>query len=345
MHIDPRHRESRYSRQILVPWIGEEGQTSIANGNAVVIGLGALGSTIANILARAGVGTLRLVDRDFVDWTNLQRQGLYDEADAGHSLPKAVAAREHLSRINSEVNYEAMVDDVNPGNVERILTGASVVLDGLDNFYTRALVNETCVKMGIPWIHGACVSTHGTVAAIVPGETACYSCLLPDASRMASPYTCDTVGVLGPVAFAVASLEASEALKILAGRRDQVSRRMMFLDLWDNEVTSVSVPRNRECRVCARREFPLLQQPDYIMTSSICGRNAVQVLPNTSRAFSFESTLRVLSETFPVEFNQHLLRSHCGEHEIVLFRDGRAIVFGTSDPKVAKSVYARYIGG
>lgn len=222
-HMNSRYGESRYSRQILVAGIGERGQESIMNGRAVVVGLGALGSTIANILARAGVGTLRLVDRDFVDWTNLQRQGLYDEADAGYSLPKAVAAREHLFHINSEINYEAMVDDVNPGNVENIVSGASVVVDGLDNFYTRALI--------------------------------------------------------------------------------------------------------------------------YVMTSSICGRNAVQVLPDASRVFSFESTLRVLSEAFSVEFNQYLLRLRCGEHEIVLFRDGRAIVFGTSDPKVAKSLYARYIGG
>ncbi|MEW6226762.1 MAG: ThiF family adenylyltransferase [Bacillota bacterium] len=343
--IYSRYREARYSRQILVPGIGEDGQESIMNGKAAVIGLGALGSTIANILARAGVGTLRLVDRDFVDWTNLQRQGLYDEADAAHSLPKAVAAREHLFRINSEINYEAIVDDVNPGNVEKIVAGASVVVDGLDNFYTRTLINEACVKLGIPWIHGTCVSTHGAVATIIPGKTSCYNCILPDASNMTSPYTCDTVGILGPVAFVVASLEASEALKILAGRKNEILRKMMFFDLWDNEVTCVSIPRNRECPVCARREFLLLQQHDHVMTSPVCGRDAIQVLPDASRVFSFESTLRALSEAFPVEFNQYLLRLHCGEHEIVLFRDGRAIVFGTSDPKVAKSLYARYIGG
>lgn len=339
------HEKSRYSRQVLVSWIGEKGQEAIMNGTAVIIGLGALGSTIANILARSGVGTLRLVDRDFVDWTNLQRQGLYDEADARNSLPKAVAAKEHLVRINSEINYEVIVDDVNPGNVERVVAGASVVLDGLDNFYTRVLINEACVKLGIPWIHGACISTYGTLATILPGDTACYNCLFPDASSMTSPYTCDTVGVLGPIAFIIASWEASEALKILAGRKDLVSRKLMWLDLWKNEITSILTERDRECPVCAAREFPMLQQRDRVMTSSICGRNAVQVLPDVSRGFDFESTLHVLSRAFPVEFNQYLLRIHCGEHEIVLFRDGRAIVFGTSDPKVAKSLYTRYIGG
>lgn len=336
---------SRYSRQVLVSGIGEAGQDSISRSTAVIVGLGALGSTAANILARAGVGTLRLVDRDFVDRTNLQRQGIYDEEDARRSLPKAVAAREHLVRFNSEIEYEVAVEDVNPGNVERIVSGASVVVDGLDNFYTRALVNEACVKLGIPWVHGACVSAYGTVSTFIPGETPCYNCLYAAAASMSSPYTCDTVGVLGPVAFAVASWQASEALKILAGRRDCVLRHLVLLDLWQNQVTFVSTERDPDCAVCTRREFTLLQRADRMAATSICGRNAVQVTPVGLQRFDYESTARILRAAFKVESNDYLLRFRSGEHEIVLFRDGRAIVFGTTNPVVARSLYARYIGG
>ncbi|BCV24174.1 ThiF family adenylyltransferase [Gelria sp. Kuro-4] len=337
--------ESRYSRQILVPGIGVEGQKAIQEATAVVIGLGALGSTVANLLARAGVGTLRLVDRDFVDWTNLQRQGLYEEEDARKCLPKAVAAHRHLARVNSEIRYESIVADVNPGNIEQILSGATVVVDGLDNFYTRALVNEASVKMTIPWIHGACVSTYGTAATIVPGETACYNCLFPDAAAMTSANTCDTVGILGPVAFAVASWEAAEALKILAGRKEEVSRRLMFLDLWLNDVHFVPAERNLECRVCGRREFSLLDRNAPLTTTSLCGRNAIQVVPAVARSFDFESTVDRLKKAVPIESNQYLLKFKVGQCELVVFRDGRAIVFGTDDPKIAKSLYGRYIGG
>lgn len=335
----------RYSRQILVSGIGVEGQQAIQESTAVIIGLGALGSTVANILARAGVGTLRLVDRDFVDWSNLQRQGLYDEEDARRSLPKAMAAREHLSRINSEVKYEPVVDDVNPGNVEKILSGASVVIDGLDNFYTRALINEACVKLGIPWIHGACVSTYGTSVTILPGETACYNCLFPHASNMTSPYTCDTVGVLGPTAFAVASWEAGEALKILAGRKANISRKLLFFDLWNGEVDLVPVQRDPECPVCGHKKFSLLKRRDRITTTTLCGRNAVQLVPAASAGFNFELTLATLAKAFPVESNGYLFKLRVEEYELVVFRDGRAIVFGTADPNVAKSLYGRYIGG
>ncbi|NPV72006.1 MAG: thiazole biosynthesis adenylyltransferase ThiF [Firmicutes bacterium] len=339
------YENSRYSRQVLVSGIGEEGQEFMSRATAVVIGLGALGSTSANVLARAGVGTIRLVDRDFVDWTNLQRQGLYDEDDARNSIPKAVAAREHLVRFNSEISYEVVVDDVNPGNVERIVAGATVVVDGLDNFYTRALINEACVKAGIPWVHGACVSTYGTVSTCLPGETACYNCLYPNAAGLSSPFTCDTAGVLGPVTFTIASWEASEALKIAAGRKDRALNGLMLFDLWDNRVTHVATSRNTGCTVCAGREFTLLRQADHMATASLCGRNAVQVVPRETRRFDYESTARTLSRAFRVESNDYLLRFRVGEYEVALFRDGRAIVFGTTDPVAAKSLYTRYIGG
>lgn len=335
----------RYARQALVSEIGEAGQQAIRQSRVVVIGLGALGSNIANILARAGVGSLCLVDRDFVDWTNLQRQGLYEEEDAANSLPKAVAAKNRLARINSEVDYEVMVDDVNSGNVEKIISGATVVLDGLDNFYTRALINEACVKMRIPWIYGGCIATYGSTATFVPGITPCFNCLFPGVSGHTSPFTCDTVGVLGPIAFMVAAWEASEALKILVGKQDQVSRGLTFIELWHNSVTIAPVERLQGCPVCEKQEFNLLNRSGDLMTTSLCGRKAVQVVPAGSTKINFELTLETLSKIFQVEHNAYLLRFRCGEYEIVLFRDGRAIVFGTEDPQVARSLYGRYIGG
>jgi len=268
---------------MFVAEIGAAGQEAIMKSKVVVIGLGALGSTIANILARAGVGTLGLVDRDFVDWSNLQRQGLYDEEDVKNSLPKAVAAEKNLARINSDIRYEAVVADVNPGNIEKILSGASIVLDGLDNFYTRALINEACVKMGIPWVQGARVSTYGNVAAFIPGETACYNCFYPGVADLASPETCDTVGVLGPLAFLSAAWQASEAIKILSGKKEDAFRGMIFVELWENNVKFLPLKRSPECTVCGKREFALLSQPSQLMVSSLCGRNAVQIIPAASK--------------------------------------------------------------
>jgi len=253
-------REYRYSRHALLSTLGQEGQDAIRKGTAVVAGLGGLGGTASNLLARAGVGTLRLVDPDTVDWTNVQRQGLYDESDAEESLPKAAAAKKRLAKVNSEVRYEAITQEISPGNVEEILSGATVVVDGLDSFRARALLNQACVKLGIPWVHGACVSTQGTVTTVIPGETPCYACLVPDAAGRAPLYTSATVGVFAPAVFTIASLEASEALKILAGRMDAVLRgRMLWVDVWTNEVTSFAVKRNPECPVCGRREFSLLR--------------------------------------------------------------------------------------
>ncbi len=339
----------RYSRQELLSVIGRSGQRALRNSTAVVVGLGALGSTVAGLLSRAGVGTLRLVDRDLVELSNLQRQCLYDESDAEEGVPKAVAAADHLSMVNSEVTYEVLVEDVNSSSVEAVVRGATVVVDGLDNFYTRALLNQACVKLGVPWVHGACIATHGMVLTVIPGKTPCYGCLVPDADRRVSPFTCDTVGVFGPTASIVGSLEASEALKILTARVDAVSPgRMLWVDLWENVTTSFLVKQNPECPVCGRREFPLLERRDRLMTTSVCGRNAVQVTPDPATRFDFESTLANLRTALPpdaLEANQYLAKLTLGQNDIVLFRDGRAMIFGTSDPVAAKSIYTRYIGG
>lgn len=341
--------ELRYSRHELLPQIGPSGQAALRRGVAVIVGLGALGSTAANLLSRAGVGTIRLVDRDLVEWSNLQRQCLYDESDAKEGVPKVLAAERHLKQVNSEVNYEALVQDMNPMNVEDIIKGATVVIDGLDNFYSRALLNQACVKHGIPWIHGACISTHGVVMTVIPGETACYNCLAPDADRRVSPYTCDTAGVFSPSVSLVASIQSAEAIKILAGNVRSVRRgEMLWFDPWENVVSPVQVKRNPSCQVCGKREFPLLEKRELLGTTSVCGRNAVQVTPDPGRKFDFEEKIGALKQSIPwnaLEVNDYLAKFSAEGVEIVLFRDGRAMVFGTSDPVRAKSIYVRYIGG
>lgn len=339
------HQYARYSRQILVDKIGVAGQESICRGFAVVIGLGALGSAAANLLARAGVGRMRLVDRDIIDWSNLQRQTLYYEADARAGMPKAIVAAERLRQANSEIMYEPVVDDVSPANVEDLIAGATVVVDGLDNFFTRGLINEACIKHGIPWVHGACISTHGTVMTVMPGRGPCYECLLPEVGTMTSPHTCDTVGILGPTAMAVAAREAMEALKILAGRSDEVVAGLTIFDLWTNEFRALAVDRADGCRVCGKRDFGLLERGDPLKTTTLCGRDAVQVVPSLARRFDFDAVARTLRRAFPdLEENPYVLRLRQDGYEIVLFRNGRAIIFGTTDENTAKSIYVRYAG-
>ncbi len=244
--------QTRYARQTVLKEIGPAGQEMLAGATAVVAGLGALGSNSANLLARAGVGTLRLVDRDIVDWTNLQRQSLFEEEDAAQSLPKAEAAVRYLKRINSAIRYEPITEDINPGNIERIVAGAAVVVDGLDNFYTRALLNEACVKHGIPWVYGACLGTYGSAATIIPGVSACLNCLLPDIGQATTPpLTCETVGVLGPVAALVAAWQSSEALKIMVGKKDMASPHLVHVDLWQNDFSTL--PMTRVAGLCGVR--------------------------------------------------------------------------------------------
>ncbi|MGA8942854.1 MAG: ThiF family adenylyltransferase [Thermoactinomyces sp.] len=337
----------RYSRQVLVDGVGEAGQEAIANSKVVIIGLGALGSNVANLLARAGVGELYLVDRDFVDWTNLHRQVLYDEEDARKTIPKAIAAKKHLERINSEISYQVIVTDVNSSNIEEIVTGATLVVDGLDNLPTRALINEACVKHGIPWIHGTCIATYGCLATFIPGKTACFHCVYPDVTeRTAVSDTCDTAGVLGPTASMVASWEASEALRLIVGKqKNEVATGLIFIELWEKSVQSIPIEQNPDCKVCGKRHFTLLEQPQQVFATSLCGRQAVQVVPPVSFQIDFDNLAHGLGKIFRIEQNQYLLKFYPGEYEVVLFRDGRAIIFGTTDVQTARNIYGRYIGG
>ncbi len=337
-----RGAESRYSRQIRFAPLGAEGQQRIASARVAMIGLGALGSVQAELLARAGVGSLRLVDRDFVELSNLQRQTLYDESDAAEALPKAVAAARRLARVNSSITIEPVVSDLSPANIEETLEGVDLILDATDNFETRYLINDFAVREGIAWVYGAAVASYGIKLAIVPGVTACFRCVYPEPPRGAQP-TCETEGVLGPVTGAIAALQAGDALKILACGGESVSARMTMIDVWTGQMRQTAAPgRDPDCPCCARREFPHLDGK-HRAPISLCGRNAVQIHERSRPVDLAELALR-LRDLAEVRVNEFALRASLDSFELTVFPDGRAIIKGTTDTGVARSVYARYVG-
>jgi molybdopterin-synthase adenylyltransferase len=334
----------KYSRQILFAGLGEQGQERLVASSAVVVGCGAIGAAASNLLARAGVGRIRIIDRDFVEPSNLQRQTLFDEADARDALPKAVAAERKLRSLNSSVAVEGIVADVNPRNVEELLAGSSVILDGTDNFETRFLVNEFAVKSGQTWIYAAAVASYGLTMTIRPGLTPCLACLLPaDRRGQGLEETCDTIGVLGPIVNLIASLEATEAIKLLAGRDSDLHARLISCDVWTGHFQSVRVARNPECPVCVDHEFAYLNgtaQPHITM----CGRDSVQIHERGRVLDLATLKTRLASTVDDVRQNDFLLRFRVDPYEMTVFADGRAILKGTKDPAVARSLYARYIG-
>jgi adenylyltransferase/sulfurtransferase len=336
----------RYVRQVrFAPW-GEQGQRRLAGSAAMVCGCGALGSMAANILVRAGVGRVRIVDRDFVETSNLQRQVLFDEDDVAGQLPKAVAAAEKLRRVNSEVCVEAVVADVEPGNVESLCRDVQVIVDGTDNFETRFLLNDVAVKHGIPWVYGGCLGAEGQTMTILPGETACLRCLMPDCPPPGTLPTCDTAGILAPVVGLIAAIEAMEAMKILSGNRATVSRELTVVDLWRNQSRKLNLDTLREradCPCCKRREFAWLWGKQGSRWAVLCGRNAVQLSPPPG-AVSLDALAARLEGVGPLVRNPFLLRLSVEGYQLTVFADGRAIIGGTSDPATARGVYARYLG-
>lgn len=335
----------RYSRQALFFGIGSEGQRKLLASRAVVVGCGALGCASVGMLARAGVGQIVVVDRDFVETTNLQRQLLFDEADAREGLPKAVAAARAVARINSGVKVEPVVADLSPANVERFLAGADVVLDGTDNFETRYLVNDACVKLGLPWVYGGAIGSSGMSATIIPGESACFRCVFPDAPPPGTMGTCETVGVLASIVAAVSAVQWTEAVKILVGDREYLNRGLVVFDLWAHDYDKVGpLSRRPECPCCGQRRFEYLEAEATSRTTSLCGRNAVQVSPALPRRLDLAALARRLEPAGTVSANGYLVRLAVGEHELTVFPDGRAIVKGTHDESVARSLYARYVG-
>jgi molybdopterin-synthase adenylyltransferase len=341
-----REQRERYSRQILFSGISEAGQEKILAASAVLVGSGALGTVAANLLVRAGLGRLRIVDRDFVEPSNLPRQSLFEEADAREALPKAIAAERRLRAINSEARLEGVVADLTPKNALALLSGFPVILDGTDNFETRLLLNDTAISLGVPWIYAAAVGSYGVTMTIRPGETACLACLLESGEKskaLGAEDTCDTAGVLNAAAGVIASIEAAEATKILAGKPEALHGRLVSSDVWSGRFQSVRVARNPDCRACARRALTYLEgeaQPHITM----CGRDSVQI-HERSRHLDLRDLRRRLTSASAAEVrsNEFLLRFRVSPYEMTVFADGRAIIKGTQDPAIARSLYARYI--
>jgi adenylyltransferase/sulfurtransferase len=335
----------RYSRQILFEGIGEEGQRRVRAARVLVVGCGALGSAQAEMLARAGVGRLHVVDRDFVEESNLQRQTLFTERDARERVPKAVAARARLAEINSEVECVAEVADVNQSNVERLVEGCDVVLDGTDNFATRFLLNDACVKHGVRWVYGAAVGSYGVTMTVLPRDTPCLRCVFPETPAAASAPTCDTAGVIMPIIAVVAAVQVAEALKLLAGRVETLHRSLMQFDVWRNEWRRMRLrERAPDCPTCALGRYETLEAEAGDLATVLCGRAAVQVTPRAAARVDLEALAARLRAAGEVKVNPYLVRLRAGGYELTVFADARAIVRGTDDVNLARSLYARYVG-
>jgi molybdopterin/thiamine biosynthesis adenylyltransferase len=333
----------KYSRQVLFQGIGEAGQERLIAARAVIVGCGAIGAATASLLVRAGVGHIRIIDRDFVEPSNLQRQTLFNEADALQGLPKAIAAERALRAINSKVHVEGVIADLNSQNAYELLSGVDVILDGTDNFETRFLINDFAVKFNSPWIYAAAVASYGLTMTILAGSTACLACLLAtDRATHGLEATCDTVGILGPVVNLIASLQAAEAMKLLSGNLAVLHQRLISCDVWTGHFQSMRVAKDSECPACGRHCFRYLEgeaQPHVTM----CGRNSVQI-HERSRLLDLTVLKKKLEPAVDsVRQNDFLLRFWVAPYEMTVFTDGRAILKGTQDPAVARSLYAKYI--
>ncbi|MFY9680434.1 MAG: ThiF family adenylyltransferase [Candidatus Sulfotelmatobacter sp.] len=342
--VEKEKFEERYSRQILFGGIGAEGQRRLATARVAIVGCGATGSALASLLARAGVGTLRIIDRDYVEASNLQRQSLFEERDAAESLPKAIAAARKISAFNSEIAVEARVEDLIPGNINVLLEGMDVILDGTDNFETRYLVNDYAVKNSISWIYAAAVGSYGVTLNVLPGKSACLACIFPDTpSGMVE--TCETSGILNTAVNLVASIAATEAVKLLIGgvAAEQLRKTLWSFDVWKNEHAEIAAAHPRPgCRACGERDFVHLAgegRPHITM----CGRNSVQI-HERARPIDFAEMQRRLEAHGVVRHNEFVLKFWRDPYEMTLFPDGRAIIKGTTETGVARSLYARYVG-
>lgn len=333
----------RYSRQTTLPAIGEEGQKKLQGSTVLVAGCGALGTVSATQLVRAGVGHVRIVDRDFIEYHNLQRQVLFDEDDVREQVPKALAAERHLRKVNSSVEIEGIVEDINYTNIQRLAQGVDLIVDGLDNLEARYLINDAALKHEIPWVYGAAISTHGMMMNVIPGKTPCLRCIFPKMPEAGSTLTCDTAGVISAAPFIVASLQFVEAVKILIGAEDQISRALTVIDVWDGSSYHLEVERSDACPTCGGT-YEFLQAQAGTKTTSLCGQNAVQVLNPSASSLSFSELAGRLEHLGTVSYNNFMFRFAVDGHEMVVFPDGRAIVKGTNDEAAARGLYAKYIG-
>jgi molybdopterin-synthase adenylyltransferase len=335
--------EDRYSRQTLFAGIAREGQERIRSSRVVVVGCGALGSVASEMFARGGVGSLTLVDRDFVEWSNLQRQSLYTETDAAEGIPKAVAAERALRAVNSEIEIRGLVEDLTFENVRGICGEADLIVDGSDNFEVRFLINDFAVENGIPWLYGAAVGSYGLAMAVVPGKTACLRCLFDKPPTPGTGDTCDTAGILAAVIHVVAAFQVTQGLRLMVGKDPY--RGLLQVDVWNDEWRRVSVEGPVEgCLCCGKGQYEFLSSASQSSTSRLCGRNAVQISPAERCRLDLPDLGLRLGKSVRVHSNPHLLRIFAERHEIALFADGRAIIKGTNDVAEARALYARYVG-
>jgi len=336
--------DDRYSRQILFNGIGSEGQQRLTAAQVLIVGCGALGSGHAESLARAGIGRLLIVDRDFVEPSNLQRQTMFTESDAEQHLPKAIAAANHLRQINSSIEIEPHILDVNYSSIEQLVDSCDVVLDGTDNFATRYLINDACVKHEIPWIYGAAVGSYGVTMTIRPHQTACLRCVFEQAPPAASAPTCDTAGVIMPIINVVSAVQVTEALKLITGHIDDLHGSLMQFDVWRNEWRRIGTgARRTDCPTCGLARYESLSGTAE-GAAVLCGRDAIQISPSQPTRVNFSSLAERLRRTGEVKFNEYLLRFKTGNFELTVFQDARSIIRGTDEVAVARSLYARYIG-
>jgi adenylyltransferase/sulfurtransferase len=327
--------------------IGEEGQRRLLKSHVTLCGCGALGTVLANALVRAGVGHVRIVDRDFIETSNLQRQVLFDEHDVAENLPKAEAAARKLGAINSEVHVEPVVTDIDRTNILELVQDADVILDGTDNFEIRYLINDAAVKLNKPWVYGGSIGGHGQTMTILPGETPCLRCVFEAAPAPGEAGTCETAGVLGPTVNIIASYQATEAIKILIGKKAQINRELVYVDVWENINRRIKIAPllgKVDCPCCQRHRFEWLEGEMGTHTTSLCGRNAVQVAHRSSEKLNFEEMARHLERLGEVSYNRFLLKFNAEGYDFTVFPDGRAIIKGTSDAEKARTLYAKYVG-
>src|SRR5699024_366644 len=341
------HIKKRYSRQTLFKGIGLEGQSLLQHKHVLIIGVGALGTANAEILVRSGVGTVTIVDRDYVEYSNLQRQQLFTEHDAKARIPKAFAAKERLQAINSEVTIQAHIMDVNAETLESLMSGVDLILDSTDNFETRMLINDMAQKHEVPWIYGACVSSYGISMTILPNDTPCLHCLL-ETIPTAGAATCDTAGIIAPTVQMVVSHQSAEALKVLTENWDAIHRKLVSFDLWSNQYTKIGVQsiKKADCPSCGTNPtYPFLQWDNQSKVAVLCGRNTVQIRPGQLAKIDVEAVHDHLVKTgIRVERNPFLLSFEVDAHRLVLFQDGRALIHNTKDIQEARTIYHRYIG-
>ena len=341
--MKPAERE-RYLRQVIFSPLGAAGQDRLLAARVVLIGCGANGTVMANTLARAGVGQLVIVDRDFVELNNLQRQVLFDEEDVRRGTPKAIAAAEKLGRVNSSIRIDGVVADVNAENIEELIDGATLVMDGTDNFETRFLINDACVKHALPWVYAGAVASYGMTMTIVPHETACLRCLFNREPPPGTLPTCDTAGVIGPIVNVMASIASAEAIKFIVGAGTR-NAGLINIDLWDNTFDSFAVARRDDCIACGQGTFEYLEgERGGTMTAFLCGRDAIQVNPGRGHTLDLTALAARLQGVGQVSVNEYLVKLAVDNYELTIFPDARTIVKGTDDATVARSVFAKYVG-